>query len=117
MMRALLLILLSNVSVAAAATTAIKVDQIGYLPNAPKLAFVVSDKPASEFLLRKAEDSSIVFRGRLSPPVDDADSGERVHVADFSLFRTEGRFFLESLTSATVGPLLLDHPFTPGRSI
>ena len=95
MMRALLLILLSNVSVAAAATTAIKVDQIGYLPNAPKLAFVVSDKPASEFLLRKAEDSSIVFRGRLSPPVDDADSGERVHVADFSLFRTEGRFFLE----------------------
>jgi endoglucanase len=82
-------------SVAAATTSAIKVDQVGYLPNTRKLAFVVSDKPAGEFLLRNAEDASIVFRGRLSAPVDDTDTGDRVQLADFSQLRTAGRFYIE----------------------
>ncbi|HSK63983.1 MAG TPA: glycoside hydrolase family 9 protein, partial [Pyrinomonadaceae bacterium] len=93
-MRALLVIIACCISVAAQ-TTAIKVDQVGYLPNAPKLAFVVANKTAAEFLLRRADNSSIVFRGRLSAPVDDADSGDRVQLADFSRFRTEGKFYLE----------------------
>ena len=94
-MRAFLLILFGFASVAAAPTTAIKVDQVGYLPNARKIAFVVSSKPAAEFLLRKAEDSAIVFRGRLSAPVSDADSGHRVQLADFSQYQNEGRFYLD----------------------
>lgn len=93
-MRAFLLILVVYVSVAAAPVTAIKVDQVGYLPDASKLAFVVSNTRAEVFLLRKADDSSIAFRGRLSAPVYDEDSGDRVRVADFSEFRTEGRFYL-----------------------
>ena len=94
-MRTLLIILVCVYTAAAAPTTAIKVDQVGYLPYARKLAFVVASQTATEFLLRKSTDSSIVFRGRLSAPADDADSGDRIQTADFSNFNTEGRFYIE----------------------
>jgi endoglucanase len=94
-MRSLLIIIACCLTAAAAPTTAIKVDQVGYLPHAPKIAFVVSDQTANEFLVRKVNDSSIVFRGVLSTPVVDPDSGDRVQLADFSPFRSEGRFYIE----------------------
>lgn len=94
MMRVLLVIIACYLTTAAQ-TTAIKVDQVGYLPTARKLALVTSDKPAVEFLLRKSDGSAIVFRGRLSAPVADADSGDRVQLADFSQYQTEGKFYLE----------------------
>src|SRR5689334_25379537 len=94
-MRPILVIIICVVSVAAAPTTDIKVDQVGYLPQARKLAFVVTNQTVSEFLLRKADDSSIVYRGRLSGPFSDIDSGDRIQLADFSQFKTEGRFYIE----------------------
>ena len=94
-MRLLLVMLVCVYTVAAAPTIAIKVDQVGYLPHARKLAFVVADQTASEFLLRNANDSSVVFRGHLSAPVDDVDSGDRIQTADFSKFTSEGRFYIE----------------------
>jgi endoglucanase len=94
-MRLLLIIIVCVINVAAAPTTAIKVDQVGYLPQARKLAFVVANQTATEFLLRKADNSSVVFRGRLSAPIDDADSGDRIQTADFSQFTTAGRFYIE----------------------
>src|SRR5688572_14864502 len=94
-MRLLLVIIVCVLNVAAAPTTAIKVNQVGYLPHAPKLALVVANQEAAEFLLRKASDSSVVFRGRLSAPTNDADSGDRIQTADFSQFQREGRFYIE----------------------
>lgn len=115
-MRALLVIIACCLSVAAQ-TTAIKVDQVGYLPNAPKLAFVVADQTAAaEFRLRRADNSAIVFRGRLSAPVADADSGDRVQLANFSRFRTAGKFYLEvpgtgKSWSFTIGPSVYRRAF------
>ena len=94
-MRVLLVIIISVVTAAAAPTADIKVDQVGYLPYARKLVFVVTAEPAAEFLLRKTNDSAIVFRGSLSSPIFDADSGDRIQVADFSRFQSEGRFYIE----------------------
>jgi endoglucanase len=94
-MRIVLVIIACVITISAAPTTAIKVDQVGYLPHGRKLAFVVGNETATEFLLRKADDSSIVFRGRLSTPVNDADSGDRIQTADFSQFKTDGRFYIE----------------------
>src|SRR5262245_13452933 len=94
-MRAILVIIICVVGVAAAPTTDIKLDQVGYLPQSRKLALVVANQTASEFLLRKLDDKSIVFRSRLSAPIADADSGDRIQLADFSQFKTEGRFYLE----------------------
>jgi len=94
-MRAILVIIICVVGVAAAPTTDIKVDQVGYLPQARKLAFVVTNQTADEFLLRKADGSTVAFRGKLSAPTFDTDSGDRIQLADFSQFKTEGRFYIE----------------------
>src|SRR5947209_10375075 len=94
-MKALILLLTSLWPLAAAPTTQIKVDQVGYLSAAPKVAFVVSAQPASDFNVRRRSDDSIAFRGKLTAPVDDADSGDRVLAADFTKLEESGSFYLE----------------------
>ena len=93
-MKALILLLTSLWPLAAAPTTQIKVDQVGYLSAAPKVAFVVSAQPAADFNVRRSDDS-IAFRGKLSTPVGDADSGDRVQAADFTKLEESGGFYLE----------------------
>ena len=115
-MRALLIIISCCFLVSAAPTTAIKVDQVGYLPDAPKLAFVVAEQTGGEFLLRKVNDASVVFRGQLSTAVADADSRDRVQVADFSTFRTAGKFYLEvpgigTSWSFSIGPNVYERAY------
>src|SRR5215813_12654621 len=62
----------------------IKVDQVGYPAGAPKVALVAAREAAAEFTLRRAEDGAVELRGKLSEPVSDADSGDRVQATDFS---------------------------------
>src|SRR4030095_10706355 len=76
-------------------TTDIKVDQVGYLPDAPKLAFVVSNNSATEFSVKRVKDNSTAFSGKLSQPVVDADSSDSVVTADFSQLTEPGRHYLE----------------------
>src|SRR6266849_5861145 len=73
----------------------IKVDQVGYLTNSPKLALLAARGPASGFTVRDARNDAVVFRGKLSDPVDDRDSGDRVQAADFSAFHRSGAYYLE----------------------
>ncbi len=70
-------------------TLAIKVDQVGYLPDAPKVAFVVSSDASGPFAVVDA-DGKAVLRGTLDGAVDDPDSGDRVRAADFSSVRKPG---------------------------
>jgi endoglucanase len=76
-------------------TAQIKVDQVGYLPRATKIAFVVSPRPADTFSVRRASDDSIIFSGRLAHAVDDADSGDRVQAADFTKLEQAGSYYLD----------------------
>jgi endoglucanase len=76
-------------------TTDIKVDQVGYRLDAPKLAFVVTDAKVSRFTVRKAESGAVIFDGELSAPVADADSGDHVRVADFSKVNESGTLYLD----------------------
>ncbi len=91
--------LLAAVGLAAAPppvpTTDIKVNQAGYLPGAPKLAIVVSGKAGGTFVVRRAGDRKVVFRGTLTAPAADANSGDAVRTADFSALRQTGRFYLD----------------------
>jgi endoglucanase len=80
---------------APAPTPDIKVDQVGYLPAAPKVAMVVSKTPATDFVVRRAGAGAIAYRGRLSTPVADANSGDKVQAADFSSLRQQGRFYID----------------------
>ncbi len=81
----------------ASATPEIKVDQVGYLPSAAKLAMVVprAGQKAGTFLVRRAADGGAVFQGKLEPPVFDRDSGDNVQAADFSKLNQTGKFYVD----------------------
>ncbi len=94
-MRSAYLILFALPLLAAAPTAEIKVDQAGYLPQAPKIAFVVAKSPAADFTVRAAANDAIMLRGKLSAPADDPDSGDRLQAADFSTFTRIGEYYLD----------------------
>jgi endoglucanase len=75
--------------------TAIKVDQAGYRPEAPKIAAVTSSKTHQSFSVRRSDNNSVVLRGKLGAPVHDADSGDDVQRADFSILTKSGRYFVD----------------------
>jgi endoglucanase len=89
----------------------IRVDQVGYLPSADKLAMVASSRPASRFAVRRSDDDAVVFTGELGPPLHDPDSGDRVSIADFSSLRSDGRFYLD------VSGVGRSWPFEIGRGV
>ncbi len=80
---------------AAGATAEIKVDQVGYLAGAKKVAMVVSKAAAGEFTVRRAGDGGVALRGTLGAPVDDPDTGDRVQAADFSTVTAPGKYYVE----------------------
>lgn len=71
----------------------IRVNQIGYYPDGPKIAAVITDAGAAFDVVEDA-GGSVVFSGTLSTAVSWAPSGEVVRLADFSDLRTEGIFRL-----------------------
>lgn len=75
----------------ARASAAIKLNQVGFLPAAQKLAVVPGAAPA-RFSVLDAATGKPVFDGRLAPAATWDASGERVRVADFSALRTPGRY-------------------------
>ncbi|HWE84952.1 MAG TPA: glycoside hydrolase family 9 protein [Terracidiphilus sp.] len=78
---------------AVSASTAIKVDQVGYPLIGPKVALVSA--PADSFQVRQSSDGHVVFRGTLTPSAVDANSGDTVEAADFSTLHKAGRYYLE----------------------
>ncbi|MFD3515497.1 glycoside hydrolase family 9 protein [Streptomyces sp. NPDC058657] len=75
---------------AAAATSAVRVNQAGYLPDGPKRATVVTT--ATQPLTWQLRDASgtVVASGATVPRGTDAPSGQTVQVADFSSYRKAG---------------------------
>lgn len=69
----------------------IKVNQIGFYPEGHKVA-VVPASDANEFALVSADDGAVIYRGNLSDSNSWEHSGEDVQLADFSYFRTPGRY-------------------------
>jgi len=73
----------------------IKVDQAGYLPTAPKIAFVAAKAPARTFVVKNTTDDKVVLKGELGKAVADADSGDQVQPADFSKLKKPGTYYLQ----------------------
>jgi len=71
----------------------IKVDQVGYLPGAPKLAVVTA--AATSFEVKRASDNVTVYKGTLGPASLDADSGDSVQIADFTKLHLPGTYYLD----------------------
>ena len=76
-----------------APTTAIKVDQVGYPLDAPKVALVSA--PGKTFQLKRSTDNGVVFTGTLAQPEADASTRDQVQAADFSSFNKPGAYYIE----------------------
>ncbi|HJT23157.1 MAG TPA: glycoside hydrolase family 9 protein, partial [bacterium] len=72
----------------------IKLDQVGYLPDQPKSAFISSPKAKGSFQVLRASDRHVVLKGKLGAPLSDPDSGDTLREADFSALKETGEFFL-----------------------
>ena len=72
----------------------IKVDQVGYLRGASKLA-MVNATTATTFEVKRASDDTTTFKGWFGPPAFDADTGDSVQAADFSKLAESGTYYLE----------------------
>ncbi|WP_123534428.1 glycoside hydrolase family 9 protein [Halosimplex salinum] len=68
----------------------VHVDQVGYLPNAPKHAIAAVE--ADRFVVRDTDEDGIALSGTLSDPIDDPDAGETVRRADFSDLTARGEY-------------------------
>jgi endoglucanase len=77
------------------ATFALKVDQVGYVSTASKVALYTSESPGEQFLVKRADTGEKVFSGKFSSPQMDSDTGDRVQAADFSAVTVKGTYYLE----------------------
>ncbi|AJF69025.1 glycoside hydrolase family 9 protein [Streptomyces vietnamensis] len=89
---------------ATAATTAVRVNQVGYLPDGPKRATIVTTATqALSWQLRNAS-GALVASGSTVPRGADTPSGQSVQVADFSSYRSTGSGYVLSVDGAGSAP-------------
>ena len=89
----------------------VRVNQVGYLPKAPKRATIASNAPAPlPWQLRNA-NGQVVAEGRTSVFGANRASGESVHIADFSAVSASGSGYVLSTGIDT------SHPFRIGSDI
>ena len=74
-------------------TSAIALNQVGYLRTLPKLASV--NVRAASFVVRSNLHNTIAYRGALTSPAHDAASGDTLQTADFSALTTPGDYIVE----------------------
>ncbi len=99
---------------AGTAQLAIKVDQVGYPLDGPKVALVSAR--AADFEVRRSSNKSVVFKGKLGSAEADANTGDEVQAADFSAFRKPGRYYLEVPGAGRswdfdLGPNVFEHTY------
>jgi len=86
----------AQIAAAEAATANIKVDQVGYLPAASKIALIsTSGANAQNFSVKRSSDNSVAFEGKLGVAVHDPNTGDDVEAADFSTLRESGRYYVD----------------------
>ncbi|MEA5140455.1 glycoside hydrolase family 9 protein [Arcicella rigui] len=72
----------------------IRLNQVGFYPNAPKLAVIVNAK-AQTFLVKTADSKTTVLIGKLSKPRNSEFSEKTTQIADFSSFNQTGKYLVE----------------------
>jgi endoglucanase len=91
------LLALVGAGVTATAADGIKLNQLGFLPGADKVAVVPAVAPESaarDFSIVRAGSDTVVQSGTLGPAVNAPESGDTVRLAHFSSLKTPGRYQL-----------------------
>ncbi|NHA68803.1 glycoside hydrolase family 9 protein [Phycicoccus flavus] len=84
--------------------SAVRVNQVGYLPDGTKEATIVTDATEPQRWLLRNADGTVVRRGTTRPEGVEDSAGVAVHVADFSAYRTPGRGYTLSVGDQTSFP-------------
>lgn len=102
-------------AVAEEPTRAIRLNSVGYLPGAAKLASVARGVGAEEgateakrFVVRRVADGAVVLEGDLSTPKKNADTEEWLATADFSAVDQPGEYVLAVDGLGESGPFRID---------
>jgi len=98
------LVLLASQGFGPRPTDAIRLNQTGFYPGAPKAAFIVG-AAGETFRVLTPDLSDTAFTGRLGPPRGTALSSDTTRAADFSALRTPGEYVV------LVPGLGASHPF------
>jgi endoglucanase len=70
----------------------IRLNQIGYYPNAPKKAIITIATQANNFQVFRTDDLEMVYEAKLGAPQVWELAGETIVTADFSDLRTPGKY-------------------------
>lgn len=73
----------------------IRLNQLGFYPQAPKVAIVAGQALRGPFFLKSTTTGKVVFTGALGDTLRHPFSGRVNTVADFSGFRKTGAYYLE----------------------
>jgi endoglucanase len=84
--------------------SAIRLNQVGFLPDGPKVAVIASQQASDSFVVQTSTGLQ-VFAGRLSEPTRSVSTDESVRLADFSPISEPGTY------QVVVEPLEASHPF------
>ena len=88
----------SSGSSSGASAGAIMVNQVGYLIGRVKQATLVTDADDAVGFSIKDDSGNVVYTGSSVPFGDDADSGDHVHIIDFSDLDEAGTYVIETET-------------------
>ncbi|OZC01321.1 glycoside hydrolase family 9 protein [Rubricoccus marinus] len=93
-MRYLVLLLCLSAATAADAQTDIRLNQVGFYPDAPKVAVVTASGASGAFSVVREGDGATVYTGTLGTARTWSASGETVRQADFSAVTAPGSYTL-----------------------
>ncbi|MET7401115.1 glycoside hydrolase family 9 protein [Dactylosporangium sp. NPDC005572] len=88
--------------------TPVRVNQVGYLPDGPKRATVISDSSQPLAWQLKDKAGKVVASGESQPKGMDASSGQNTHVVDFSDYRGAGSTYTLEVDGKASLPFDLD---------
>ncbi|GAA4934983.1 glycoside hydrolase family 9 protein [Streptomyces coeruleoprunus] len=94
----------ADVPAAVAATSAVRVNQVGYLPDGPKRATVVTSATQSLTWQLRNASGTVVASGSTVPRGADTPSGQSVQVADFSSYRSTGSGYVLAVDGSSSAP-------------
>src|SRR6516164_7402621 len=72
----------------------IRLDQLGFYPNAPKIAVIINDSIDNTFYLINTNKHDTVFTGKLSEIHHSNNSSLTTRIADFSSFSKAGNYIV-----------------------
>jgi endoglucanase len=90
----LVILLCFHYSSLSQSTEAIKLNQLGFYPHAPKIAVVTAEVSSPNFYITSPNGKDTFYTGTLSAVKQSANSSIKTRIADFSTFTKKGRYVI-----------------------